>query len=62
MSAEQTLFLNVLEVALKEKEAPEWLESRDGRLVCLLAGLEHEYVRRMFGERRWCVFKGCWVR
>ena len=40
------LFRAVLAQALRDDDAPQWLETRDGELVCLLADVEREAVVR----------------
>ncbi|WP_413875818.1 hypothetical protein [Albidovulum sp.] len=51
-SPERNLWLAVVAVTIQNDE-PEalrrWLRSRDGRLVCSLAGLDPRWV-----ERKWC--------
>jgi hypothetical protein len=51
VSGERRLFIEVLERALKDDDALEWLQTRDGKLVCALAGFEPEYLRRKLLER-----------
>lgn len=48
---ERALFVEVLTRALKDDDAADWLQTRDGVLVCALAGFEPDYLRRKLGER-----------
>lgn len=49
--AERALFLAVIREALRDPDALEWLQSRDGKLVCSLAGIAPEYLTRKLVER-----------
>lgn len=40
------LFRAVLAEALRDDDAPEWIQTCDGQLVCDLAGVEREAVER----------------
>ncbi len=45
-----TLFLAVLQEALKSPDALDWLRTADAALVCDLAGVEPEYFLRKLCE------------
>ena len=36
----------MLAEALRDDDAPQWIQTRDGQLVCDLAGVEREAVER----------------
>lgn len=48
---ERALFCAVLQTALKDDDAADWLLTRDGGLVCALAGFEPDYLLRKLGEQ-----------
>lgn len=48
---ERALFVEVLKIALRDDDAADWLQTRDGVLVCALAGFEPDYLRRKLAER-----------
>jgi hypothetical protein len=54
MNGERRLFRYVLGIALHDDDALEWLACDDGRLICELAGVEPEYLRRKLVERSSC--------
>lgn len=48
---ERALFVEVLKIALKDDDAADWLQTRDGVLVCQLAGFEPQYlIRKLLGR------------
>ena len=50
-NGERALFVAVLREALRDDDAADWLQTRDGHLVCALAGFEPEYLRRKLVEK-----------
>ena len=51
VSGERRPFTEVLILALRDDDAMQWLQSRDGLLVCHLVGFEPRYLLRKLGEQ-----------